>query len=38
MACTPPHREDNRYFWEFAEFDFDKAAGAGYDSVKQVRK
>ncbi|MDP1644201.1 MAG: nitric oxide reductase activation protein NorD [Thiobacillus sp.] len=33
-----PYRDDNRYFWEFEEFDFDKAAGAGYDSVKQVRK
>lgn len=32
------YRDDNRYFWEFAEFDFDKAAGAGYDTVKQVRK
>jgi nitric oxide reductase NorD protein len=35
---TAPYRDDNRYFWEFEEFDFDKAAGAGYDSVKQVRK
>ncbi|MES2368308.1 nitric oxide reductase activation protein NorD [Thiobacillus thioparus] len=33
-----PYRDDNRYFWEFEEFDFDKAAGAGYESVKQVRK
>lgn len=33
-----PYRDDNRYFWEFEEFDFDKAAVAGYDSVKQVRK
>ncbi len=32
------YRDDNRYFWEFAEFDFDKAAGAGFDTVKQVRK
>ncbi len=35
---TAPYRDDNRYFWEFAEFDFDKAANAGYDAVKQVRK
>jgi hypothetical protein len=35
---TAPYRDDNRYFWEFEEFDFDKAAGAGYDSVQQVRK
>lgn len=35
---SAPYRDDNRYFWEFAEFDFDKAAAAGYESVKQVRK
>ncbi len=35
---TAPYRDDNRYFWAFEEFDFDKAAGAGYESVKQVRK
>lgn len=35
---SAPYRDDNRYFWEFEEFDFDKAAGAGYESVKQVRK
>ena len=33
-----PYRDDNRYFWEFEEFDFNKAAGAGYDTLKQVRK
>ncbi|HSJ80110.1 MAG TPA: nitric oxide reductase activation protein NorD [Thiobacillus sp.] len=33
-----PYRDDNRYFWAFEEFDFDKAAGAGYESHKQVRK
>jgi len=33
-----PYRDDNRYFWEFEEFDFNKAAGAGYESIKQVRK
>jgi nitric oxide reductase NorD protein len=37
-VLTAPYRDDNRYFWEFEEFDFDKAANAGYDSVKQVRK
>lgn len=37
-VLTAPYRDDNRYFWEFEEFDFDKAASAGYDSVKQVRK
>jgi len=35
---SAPYRDDNRYFWEFEEFDFDKAAGAGYENVKQVRK
>lgn len=35
---TAPYRDDNRYFWAFEEFDFDKAAGAGYESIKQVRK
>ena len=35
---TAPYRDDNRYFWEFEEFDFDKAANAGYETVKQVRK
>jgi hypothetical protein len=33
-----PYRDDNRYFWEFEEFDFDKAASAGYESIQQVRK
>ncbi len=35
---TAPYRDDNRYFWEFEEFDFDKAMAAGYDAPKQVRK
>ncbi|HTN93308.1 MAG TPA: nitric oxide reductase activation protein NorD [Gallionella sp.] len=33
-----PYRDDNRYFWEFEEFDFDQAAAAGYETVQQVRK
>ena len=37
-VLTAAYRDDNRYFWEFEEFDFDKAASAGYESVKQVRK
>jgi nitric oxide reductase NorD protein len=37
-VLSAPYRDDNRYFWEFEEFDFEKAASAGYDSVKQVRK
>jgi hypothetical protein len=35
---TAAYRDDNRYFWAFEEFDADKAAEAGYDTVKQVRK
>ncbi|MEW6314029.1 MAG: nitric oxide reductase activation protein NorD [Pseudomonadota bacterium] len=37
-VLTAPYRDDNRYFWEFEEFDFEQAATAGYESVKQVRK
>ncbi len=33
-----PYRDDNRYFWEFVEFDFNKAVAAGYETQKQVRK
>ncbi len=33
-----PYRDDNRYFWEFAEFDFNKSQSAGFETVKQVRK
>ncbi len=33
-----PYLDDNRYFWEFEEFDFEKAATAGYESIQQVRK
>jgi len=35
---TVPYRDDNRYFWEFEEFDLEKSIAAGYDTVKQVRK
>lgn len=35
---TAPYRDDNRYFWEFEEFDFDNAMEAGYEAPKQVRK
>ncbi|MBU0592787.1 MAG: nitric oxide reductase activation protein NorD [Gammaproteobacteria bacterium] len=35
---SAPYRDDNRYFWEFEEFDFEKSMAAGYDTVKQVRK
>lgn len=35
---TALYRDDNRYFWEFEEFDFDKAQSAGYEEPRQVRK
>ncbi len=37
-VLSAPYRDDNRYFWEFEEFDFEKAATAGYETQKQVRK
>lgn len=37
-VISAPYRDDNRYFWAFEEFDLNKAAGAGYESVRQVRK
>jgi hypothetical protein len=33
-----PYRDDNRYFWAFEEFDFEKSIAAGFDTVKQVRR
>jgi len=35
---TAPYLDDNRYFWEFEEFDFKKSITAGYEEPKQVRK
>ncbi len=35
---TAPYLDDNRYFWEFAEFDFERSLTAGYDKVEQIRK
>ncbi len=37
-VLSAPYRDDNRYFWAFEEFDFEKAASAGYEPVRQVRK
>ncbi|HQT82176.1 MAG: VWA domain-containing protein [Ferrovum sp. 37-45-19] len=37
-AFITPYRDDNRYFWHFEGFDFERACHAGYDAVKQVRK
>jgi nitric oxide reductase activation protein len=37
-VLAAPYRDDNRYFWEFEEFDFEKSMAAGYDTIKQVRK
>jgi hypothetical protein len=33
-----PYRDDNRYFWEFEEFDFEQSIAAGYEAPQQVRK
>lgn len=35
---TAPYLDDNRYFWEFEEFDFEKSLTAGYEEPKQIRK
>jgi len=35
---SAPYRDDNRYLWEFEEFDFDKAMAAGYEAPRQIRK
>ncbi|SDX08103.1 nitric oxide reductase activation protein NorD [Nitrosomonas communis] len=35
---TAPYLDDNRYFWEFEEFDFEQSLTAGYEEPKQIRK
>jgi hypothetical protein len=35
---SAPYRDDNRYFWAFEEFDFNKSQAAGFETIKQVRK
>ena len=37
-VLTAPYRDDNRYFWEFEEFDFNKSQSAGFETDKQVRR
>ena len=37
-VLVAPYLDDNRYFWAFEEFDFEKSLAAGYDTPKQVRK
>ena len=37
-VLSAPYRDDNRYFWEFEEFDFERAVAAGYEPPQQVRK
>lgn len=37
-VLTAPYRDDNRYFWEFEEFDFNKSQSAGFETAKQVRR
>ncbi len=33
-----PYRDDNRYLWEFEEYDYEQAIAAGYEQEQQVRK
>jgi nitric oxide reductase NorD protein len=35
---SAPYRDDNRYFWEFEEFDFNKSQSAGFETIQQVRR
>lgn len=35
---TAPYLDDNRYFWEFEEFNFERSQTAGYEESKQIRK
>ncbi len=35
---TAPYLDDNRYFWKFEEFDFERSLIAGYEEPKQIRK
>jgi hypothetical protein len=35
---TAPYRDDNRYLWEYEEYDYDRAIAAGYAQEQQVRK
>ena len=35
---TAPYLDDNRYFWEFEEFNFERSQTAGYEEPKQIRK
>ena len=38
ILLRAPYRDDNRYFWEFEEFDFNKSQAAGFETVQQVRR
>jgi len=35
---TAAYRDDNRYFWAFDGFDFERSIAAGYEPPQQVRK
>ncbi len=37
-VLTAPYLDDNRYFWEFEEFNFERSQTAGYEEPKQIRK
>ncbi|GAA6140318.1 VWA domain-containing protein [Hydrogenophaga sp. 5NK40-0174] len=37
-VLAAPYRDDNRYIWAFDGFDAERAASAGYEPQRQVRK
>ena len=37
-GLTAAYRDDNRYFWAFDGFDFERSIAAGYEPPQQVRK
>jgi hypothetical protein len=37
-AQNLPYRDDNRYLWEYEEYDYEQAIAAGYAQEQQVRK
>lgn len=37
-VLSAPYLDDNRYFWEFEEFDFERSLTAGYEEPNQIRK
>lgn len=37
-VLVAPYLDDNRYFWKFEEFDFERSLTASYQEPKQIRK